>query len=109
MGRISASINGSIDNRSGITRKQAEDLKRKIVEIGTINDSINFSSLFKSVGIPILDEYNFRNSENRKSTNTNATITSSRICSSTSYVSSTAPQPTIVEEDEESRPEPATL
>jgi len=110
--RIFASINGSIDNRSGITRKQAEDLKRKIVEIGTINDSINFSSLFKSVGIPMLDEYNFRNSENRynsKSTNTNATITSSRICSSTSCLSSTALQPTIVEEDEESRPEPATL
>mmetsp|Transcript_46671 Transcript_46671/g.54530 ORF Transcript_46671/g.54530 Transcript_46671/m.54530 type:complete len:352 (+) Transcript_46671:2-1057(+) len=93
------SVSGPISESTGITRKQVEDLKRNIVDLGTINDSTNFFSLVKSIGIPISDVDNVRNSGITNSTND--TTNTIHDATNLTHITFPGPQSTLFEEDEE--------
>jgi len=64
---------------SGITWKQCEDLRQNLAQIGTIDNTANFLSVVKSIGIIISDEGNLQssdvmNSRNRVSAILNTTL-----------------------------------
>mmetsp|Transcript_7169 Transcript_7169/g.17470 ORF Transcript_7169/g.17470 Transcript_7169/m.17470 type:complete len:1075 (-) Transcript_7169:74-3298(-) len=48
---------------SGITKKNLEDLSQNLIKCGTIDDTTDLRSIFKRVGIIILDEGGFQRSD----------------------------------------------
>merc|ERR1712176_1396631 len=60
--RMSGVVTTSNGVVSGVTKKNLEDLRQNLVKCGTIDDTTDLRSIFKSVGIIIWDEGGFRGS-----------------------------------------------
>ena len=87
--RISGPTHIATNVVSGISRKHFEDLRQNLVQTGTVDNTTDFLSIFKSIGIFIFDDGTFRGSD----------------VMSQSYLASTVPNATNLESNLEEKPE----